>query len=138
MLGRLLGLVALALSFGAACGPGGSRDAVSAGVCNSPEAANTFDAITSAGCVPAPTFQICEVADGAVLNPDGTYTPPAKCNDPCAPGGYALRCSGETLSMDPPTFSPMPAPDPSLGCRVLPIPTPPNLTVYCCACGAGG
>ena len=26
-------------------------------------------------------------------NPDGTYTPPATCSDPCAPGAYPLRCT---------------------------------------------
>jgi hypothetical protein len=31
----------------------------------------------------------------------------------------------------------VPTPDPSLRCGVLPLPTPPNQTFYCCACAGG-
>ncbi len=133
MLGRLLGAIASAL-LAAACG-GGGRDATSSGVCSSPAAANTYDAATSTGCEPWPDFRICEVPSGATPNPDGTYTPPATCHDPCAPGGYALGCTAPMT--DPATLPSVPTPAPALGCAVLPLPTPPNLTVYCCPCGRG-
>ncbi len=126
--------VALAL-LGAGCLSGASRDTASSGVCASPAGANTFDAATSTGCEPEPGFQICEVPSGATPNPDGTYTPPATCSDPCAPGGYALRCTAPMSNGAPPT---VPTPEPSLHCAVLPLPTPPNQTIYCCACAAGG
>jgi hypothetical protein len=118
------------------CDSGASRDAASAGVCTWPAAAQAFDAATSVGCEPEPTFQICEVPSDAVLNPDGTYTPPATCSDPCAPGGYALRCTAP-MSEGIPT-RPVPTPEPGLRCAVLPLPTPPDRTFYCCPCGAGG
>jgi hypothetical protein len=135
VLGRRLGLAVL-LALGGACGSGGSRDTSFAGVCSSPAATNTFGAATSVGCEPEPTFQICEVPSGATLNPDGTYTPPATCTNPCAPGGYALRCTAPAADGIP--TAPIPAPDPGLRCEVLPLPTPSNVTFYCCACAGGG
>lgn len=135
MLGRRLALVVLVL-LGAACGSGASPGTISAAVCDWPAAANTFDAATSVGCEPEPAFRICEVPSGAIPNPDGTYTPPATCTDPCAPGGYALRCT--TPMSEGVLSTPMPTPEPSLRCEVLPLPTPPNQTFYCCACAPGG
>lgn len=40
------------------------------------------------------------------------------------PSSYPLTCVG----------MPTEVPDPSLGCTVLPIPTPSNETIYCCPC----
>ncbi len=113
MLARRIAVIAVAL-LGVACDSGGaSRADGAAAACTSPAAADTFDAATSVGCKPNPAFRVCEVPSGATLNPDGTYTPPA-------------------------TAGPVPTPSASLGCDVLPIPTPSNVTVYCCACARGG
>jgi hypothetical protein len=30
----------------------------------------------------------------------------------------------------------IPSPDSSLGCTVLPLPTPPGVFFYCCPCGS--
>jgi hypothetical protein len=125
-----LRIVALAL-LGAACGSGGQHEWTSAAFCSWPDAANTSDATTSVGCEPTPTFRVCEVPSGATPNADGSYTPPATCTDPCAPGGYALRCTGSIVDG---VLTSMPAPDPSLRCDVLPIPSPRGQAVYCCPC----
>ncbi len=129
-----LGVVALAL-VAMGCNSGASRDTSSAGVCSWPAAANTFDAATSLGCEPQPTFQICGVPSGATLDPDGTYTPPATCSDPCAPEAYPLRCTGSIVDG---VVTTMPEPAPSLACQVLPLPMPLGTAVYCCACARGG
>jgi hypothetical protein len=57
----------------------------------------------------------------------------------CSSAEYALGCVGEwPYSADGgDTHVTVPAPDPSLGCRILPIPTPVNASYYCCPCGHG-
>jgi hypothetical protein len=48
----------------------------------------------------------------------------------CSSSEYSLDCVG---AMPPSTMS-IPAPDSSLGCRILPIPTPSNRLYHCCPC----
>lgn len=57
----------------------------------------------------------------------------------CSSAEYALGCVGEwPYSADGGyTHVTIPEPDPSLGCRILPIPTPVNASYYCCPCGQG-
>jgi hypothetical protein len=145
VLGRHLGLIAAAL-LGIGCGshvaPSEDDRGMLIPACSWPAAADTSDPTTRAGCQPRSIFQLCEVPNGSYIHADGTITTPdgttVTCDSACGPTDYAMFCRSETPSIDPPTSSPMPTPDPSLGCRILPIPTPPSLTVYCCACGAGG
>ena len=57
----------------------------------------------------------------------------------CSSAEYALGCVGEwPYSTDGGYMhATIPEPDPSLGCRILPIPTPVNRSFYCCPCGQG-
>ena len=57
----------------------------------------------------------------------------------CSSAEYALGCVGEwPYSADGSyTHATIPEPDSSLGCRILPIPTPVNASFYCCPCGQG-
>ena len=48
----------------------------------------------------------------------------------CSSAEYSLDCVGVMSSS---TMS-IPAPDSSLGCRILPLPTPSNRLYYCCPC----
>jgi hypothetical protein len=50
----------------------------------------------------------------------------------CSSAEYSLDCVGELAS-----GAPIPAPTSSLGCRLLPLPTPSNQSYYCCPCGQG-
>jgi hypothetical protein len=60
--------------------------------------------------------------DGGITLADGSTVPLAGfCKDWCSPTEYSLTCN--------PT-----EPDPSLGCSVIPIPTPANTSVWCCPC----
>jgi len=54
----------------------------------------------------------------------------------CSSADYALGCVGEwPYSADGGSMrATVPQPDPSLGCRILPIPTSVNTSFYCCPC----
>ncbi len=90
--------------------------AIEATTCESPGDVGAPGA-EDTGCQALPTFQICD---------DSTGT----CHDACAPSEYPLECTGA-----PPT-GPIPPPDPSMGCTVIPIPTPSNALYYCCPCAS--
>lgn len=128
---RLIVVGVSAASLVASCSasvPGGGLTE-GATACTWPTAADTFDADAGEGCSPHPTFDICEVpsgsnvhADGGITLPDGSTAPLAGfCKDWCLPTEYALTCKST-------------APDPSLACDVIPIPTPVNTSVWCCPC----
>ena len=54
----------------------------------------------------------------------------------CSSAEYALGCVGDIQRFDSGCqVRTMPAPDSSLGCRLLPLPTPSNSSLYCCPCG---
>jgi len=99
--------------------PGGSFCCLSTskedagGACWPPAASNP-DAGSGSGCVPQPTFEICEGS-------------PKKCHDACTAAEYALTCTGT----DPGTI---PDPPSSLDCKSITIPTPSNQLYYCCPC----
>ena len=95
--------------------------------CTVPAGADTAPEAGATGCTARTIFQICEVpsgstveADGAVSTPDGA---PASCKDACSNTEYALTCANASAAD-------------SLGCRVLPLPTPAGVTEYCCPCGS--
>jgi hypothetical protein len=48
------------------------------------------------------------------------------CNNACSPSEYSLSCYGSPDLI--------PAPAPSLGCRPIPLPTPPDALFHCCPC----
>jgi hypothetical protein len=56
----------------------------------------------------------------------------------CSSAVFALGCVGEWPYTDGgrPVHPTVPTPDPSLGCRILPIPTPIDASFYCCPCGS--
>jgi hypothetical protein len=103
--------------------------------CTWPATADTFDSSSSTGCLPRSMFQICEVPEGSVVHADGTISTPegttVNCEDPCTPSEYSLSCAGPLEFSSHPEI---PTPAPSLGCRVIPIPTPSNELFYCCPC----
>jgi hypothetical protein len=56
----------------------------------------------------------------------------------CSASEYALHCTGDIAWPDSGCeVRTMPAPAPSLGCRLLPLPTAFNQDYYCCPCGQG-
>jgi hypothetical protein len=56
----------------------------------------------------------------------------------CGSSEYTLHCVGDIQQFDSGCqMRTMPAPDFSLGCRLLPLPTPSNQSYYCCTCGEG-
>ena len=114
---RSLALALTALSV--SCTGNGSAELQGALVpaCTWPAAADTVNAGTGAGCEAQARFQVCQVSSGGAES----------CQDSCTPAEYALTCTGESTGS-------MPAPDPSLKCKIIPVPTPPNKAFYCCPC----
>jgi hypothetical protein len=88
-----------------------------------PPSVDTYDA--GVGCQP---FNMCT----------GYGSTSESCSDYCAANDYFLTCrSAETaVAVDGGTDVTFidDGPDASLGCQVLPIPTPAGTTVYCCPC----
>jgi hypothetical protein len=115
-----------------ACGNASSDAGSSSATCNWPAGADTFDTTTNQGCRPRPTFEICQVPSGSVIEPDGGVLTPdggaVHCDDACSSTQYALTCSSSASSGQ------IPPPDPSLSCTIIAIPTPSNADFYCCAC----
>lgn len=77
-----------------------------AGVSDAPDAGG-------AGCFRMPSFQICD---------------PTSCQNACTGATFPLSCTGAAQ------FGSIPDPEPSLGCTVVPIPTPSDVLFYCCPC----
>jgi hypothetical protein len=114
-----------------ASGGGGSSSGPSA--CIYPPAASTYDDASAAGCTPQPAASICQVSNGATVLPDGgVLNGTETCSSMCAPSHYELVCSGGGVQHP----VNIPDPDPSLGCTVIPIPTPSDVLFYCCPCGS--
>jgi hypothetical protein len=56
----------------------------------------------------------------------------------CSSAEYGLHCVGDIQRFDSGCqMRTMPAPDASLGCRLLPVPAAFNNDYYCCPCGQG-
>ena len=115
----LLLVVGTATACGDRPGPGTSSDAstVDGGLCSYPPAADTSHGTSDAGttgCKPQVPMQICGGPRG--------------CRSACTPEQYQLTCAGGDATTAPPV------PDASLGCVMIPVPTPSNTTLYCCAC----
>jgi hypothetical protein len=86
----------------------------SAVMCASPAGVTPFpDASSVSGCY--------RVDDGQICGPSG-------CQSFCSGSTFQLTCEGGT------PFGSVPAPDETLGCTVVPIPTPSNVLFYCCPC----
>jgi len=112
-------LTAVALAaLGCTSTTSGSSASVDGMACTWPAAADTAtDGGSSgyAGCLPSAPAQICQqAADGS-----------ESCKPLCGASDYELSCRGAGS---------VPAPDPSLGCTIIPIPTPSNALFYCCPC----
>jgi hypothetical protein len=107
-----------------------------AGACTWPASVTPVSDASTVGCWAQASFNICEVPnggsvnaqDGTILGPDGKPVANA-CHDVCSASEYALTCTGATMSP-----STIPSPDSSLGCKVIPGPTPSNELAYCCPC----
>ena len=67
----------------------------------------------SSGCTPGTPGMICG---------------PSGCNSLCATTDYEMTCKGTEMSAS------IPEPAASLGCQVIPIPTPSGALFYCCPC----
>jgi hypothetical protein len=103
-----------ALALSVACGgdrlDGSSQ--VGSLTCQSPPGVSVASDAAAAGCFRT-AFQICNTMS---------------CQSACSASDYALSCTGASA------FGSIPEPDASLGCKVLPVPTPSDLLIYCCPC----
>jgi len=93
----------------------GSVGTADAGACAWPSVFNSTGDESAVGCWAS---AVSGPADAGVFS--------------CSSAEYWLTCVGALLQLPPDTI---PAPDSSLGCRVLPLPTPPDTMYYCCPCG---
>jgi hypothetical protein len=95
----------------------GGSCAYPAGVVAETDAANS-------GCFAHVPGQICEVSNGATVLPDGGVSGGTEsCHSLCGASEYEMTCQFTNTG-----------PDPSLGCTVIPIPTPSCCLYYCCPC----
>ena len=112
-----------------------AADAVGMTSCPWPASADTLGDASAGGCKPRPAFDICTVPNGSLVDVDGDIFGPngqpviGACQDACTSSEYALDCIGAS-----PPAGGIPDPDPALGCKVIPIPTPSNALFYCCPC----
>jgi hypothetical protein len=103
-------LVALILST-SACGKNETS-----GTCQYPEGVTLATDASVIGCVAGAPGQLCE------QSASGTT-----CSSACATGEFQMTCRA-----DDPALSPTPATN--LHCKILPLPTPMGVSVYCCPC----
>jgi hypothetical protein len=107
-------------------GPGSAICRYPAGVEAAGDAANH-------GCFAAPSGQSCQVSNGATVLADGAVLGGTEdCSAMCPGAHYEVTCRSASL------MGSIPDPDSTLGCTVIPIPTPSDTLFYCCPCvGAG-
>ena len=125
----------------AACSSSSAGDASHSGVDESTvqgaQAACTYPAGTQAddggaaiGCFAGPSGKLCEVSNGATVEPDGSVSGGTEsCTLVCPGSQYEMNCRGDITEPGS-----IPAPASALGCTVIPEPTPSNALFYCCPC----
>jgi hypothetical protein len=124
---RPLVLVAIGALVAAACSAS-SSSVEGAGACMYPVIQTDSDS-SDARCTAGPSGQSCEVSNGAtVLADGGVENGTETCHPLCGPGKFELSCQSAGM------FGPIPAPVSSLGCQIIPEPTPSNSLFYCCPC----
>jgi hypothetical protein len=98
----------------------GGACAYPAGVVAETDAANS-------GCFAHVPGRICTVSNGAIVLLDGGVLDGTEsCSSICGASQYEMTCQFTNT-----------APDPSLGCAIIPIPTPSCCLYYCCPCADG-
>jgi hypothetical protein len=76
------------------------------------------------GCFAHVPGRICEVSNGAIVTLDGGVLDGTEsCSSLCGASQYEMTCQFTNA-----------APDPSLGCTIIAIPTPSCCLYYCCPC----
>jgi hypothetical protein len=99
-------------------------DAQDGGTCRYPASVDVNSSPSSPGCFAHPPGKICQVSNGAVVNVDGSVSNGTEsCQSLCGASQYEMTCMDTNAE-----------PDPSLECKVVPIPTPSCCLYYCCAC----
>jgi hypothetical protein len=125
----LLGLLATACSAKSSSGgssssssqPGGPSDA---GTCHYPASVQVSSDASGPGCFAHTPGMICQVSNGATVLPDGGVANGTEtCSSLCGTSDYEMTCMNTSAE-----------PDPSLGCQVIPIPSPSDVLFYCCPC----
>jgi hypothetical protein len=125
--------------------PAQDSTAVDAGACTWPADFTPSGDEYALGCWAHPVTNPCVVPSGDVVGPKGIILDPAgnpaadqSCQFACVASEFALHCAGAYTWPDSGCeMRIIPAPDLSVGCRVLPIPTTPTDSYYCCPCGLG-
>jgi len=95
---------------------------------------------SASGCFAGPSGQICQVSNGAsvtVLEDGGSSISGGteSCASLCPSAQYELTCRSYGIAD---LMGPIPNPDSTLRCTIIPIPTPSNALFYCCPCARGG
>jgi hypothetical protein len=98
-------------------------DGVEGGACNYPASVEVNADPTGSGCFAKTPGQICQVSNGATILLDGGVSGGTEsCQSMCGASQYEMTCRNVSGPAD------------SLGCQVIPIPTPANVLFYCCPC----
>jgi hypothetical protein len=100
-------------------------DAGDGGACHYPASVDVNASPSTPGCFGHPAGEICQVSNGANVNADdgGVTDGTESCQSLCGASGYEMTCMDTNAE-----------PAPSLGCKIIPIPTPSCCQNYCCPC----
>jgi hypothetical protein len=94
------------------------------GTCHYPAGVPVSSTPSGPGCFAHPPGQVCQVSNGATVLPDGGVANGTEsCSSMCASSDYGMTCNGASAG-----------PAASLGCQIVPIPTPSDVAIYCCPC----
>jgi hypothetical protein len=124
-------------------GPAQDSTTVDAGTCAWPADFSPTGDEYAFGCWAHSVSVPCQLPAGAVVGPNGVILGPdgepaadQSCRVACLGSEFSLHCAGEYTWPDSGCQTrTMPAPDPALGCRLLPLPTTSTSNYYCCPCG---